>query len=278
MCVSFWASWGIRRLGVAYCNIPSFSPLQLITLASWSDGVIISPASGYGKWPHALFTHAKMLIDDSFYLYISPTPESFLTFFMPLSFNPLFWREPSLMSLTHSRFSNGLCLFDGNLVQAFGTRYIRVELGLIIHVGGAPFIKSTLFDVKAHGCSFCHRLFPLGYHWKSTENVTPLRKLAWHCRRTLGVSLSNLICVHSQAICLLFIHAVTANGAYSLLCRCMLEFSATWCLVGFLSSSHFPRSLWNSRTVGVVSRVSGARTGTLGVQVYVLVFFFLIEN
>lgn len=41
------------------------------TSADRSDGVIISPASGYGKWPHALFTYAKMLIDDSF-IYIFP--------------------------------------------------------------------------------------------------------------------------------------------------------------------------------------------------------------
>lgn len=69
------------------------------------------------------------------------------------------------MILTHSRFSYGLGLFDGNLVQGFGTRYIRVELGLIIHVGGAPFIKCTLFDVKAHGSSFCHNCF----HWGITQ-------------------------------------------------------------------------------------------------------------
>lgn len=136
----------------------SISPLQLITFASWSDGVIISPASGYGKWPHALFIHAKMLIDDSF-IYIFPHCQSNLSHFLPLHFNPLFWHEPRLMSLAHSGFSNGLCLSDGNVVQAFGTRYIHVELGLIIHVGGAPFMKSTLFNVKPHGCELCHSCF-----------------------------------------------------------------------------------------------------------------------
>lgn len=65
------------------------------------------------------------------------------------------------MSLTHSRFANGLCSFDGSLVQAFGTRYNHVKLGLIIHVGGAPFNKSALFDVKAQWLIWSE-LFPLG--------------------------------------------------------------------------------------------------------------------
>lgn len=96
---------------VELCNIPSLlhtpSPLQIITLAGWSDGVIISPASGYRKWPHALFTHAKMLIDDSF-IYIFLSFQSHISHFSHLSFNPLFWRDLRRLNFAHSRFSNEL--------------------------------------------------------------------------------------------------------------------------------------------------------------------------
>lgn len=83
MCVRvcvFWESMDISGFGVH--NVPSLpsSLISPIYYLSWSDGVIISPASGYGKWPHTLFTHAKMLIDGSF-IYIFPQCQSHSSYF-----------------------------------------------------------------------------------------------------------------------------------------------------------------------------------------------------
>lgn len=114
---------GVGEGGGVWCVIsprppaPQSSPNSLLSIyyLSWSDGVIISPASGYGKWPHALFTHAKMLIDDSF-IYIFPQCRSYCSYFF--FFSPLtavilhFGCEPSLMTLAHSDWR-----FDGNAVH-----------------------------------------------------------------------------------------------------------------------------------------------------------------
>lgn len=114
-------------LGEVGNNTSPHSPLQIITLASWSDGVIISPASGYRKWPHALFTHAKMLIDDSF-IYIFPL-ESFLLCFIP-------WYT----FILYSQLTAGLYLFDiHDVIPRFG----------ISSVTNMTCRVQTLFEIKA---------------------------------------------------------------------------------------------------------------------------------
>lgn len=125
-CLGKWGNEGITGHVIS-------TAFSLSSFFSWSDGVIISSASGNGKWPHALFKHAKMLIDDSL-IYIFPQCRSHSSHFQP------------------------------------GMRYINVNLGLIIQVGGASFIiyfgwcwGSWMFILSW--------LFPLGYKYFKKSNT-----------------------------------------------------------------------------------------------------------
>ena len=170
MCILYLCVWGIEALCDWGCIIspalpnPPSTPIYYL---GWSDGVIIPPASGYGKWPHALFTYAKILIDDSF-IYKLPQCQSHFSLFLPLTFNPLFWRGHVLMSLTHSQFLN---VFTSLILILAWVKRIGVELGLIIHVGALNLFNLLLKLVAAP----LSLLFPQGSYtsaiWNSSEKT-----------------------------------------------------------------------------------------------------------